>query len=746
MKRSIIYLIGVVCMMTSCLGGIDAPNPQRGNEITFAATLDGVQTKTLYGEESQDGSKIKVNWVHNDLITVFGAECTTVPEAEYRVATVTVDANGNETPVSGQNSASYLTKTGAAGVQWGEKSESAFYAVYPSTTTETNKFSKTDNGATVKAHIRPVQKNVFKYNTERKCWEGTPYDQDVNTPTMQDAIMYAKTTANAEDNVVNLSFKPWSTVLKFRFGGFDYTTNVGVDQTSVSVRSITLQAPPAVKAIAGDFNLAISADGKATSTPLGEDRTITIQPDYLPLSAGQAVEFSVYTIPYEDKDGNDDYYFGTDDNHLWKVRIETTSGTAFTYKMRPTGGNSSISAGKIHKVSIPSKPITKPGDLTGSEHNWMEKIPRNVYLSELSLPGSWYCTEEAYSGTADLNDLYNGGVRAFHINCCVSNNELRCAGSDGKVRDIKVADKLKDLNTLVAQHSKEYIAVVLSIAEAGGSVNPATVLPKINEMLASTSLTNLYRKEITSNTTIADVSGHMIVIVNSNTNKLPTASWFNGPALIAQASLALSTSGDIVAGGFKTMQESAMYWGSKATDLRYYYHHAQGTSSDGGDHPSFNDRRKAIRDIISESDDIYLASSHNGWFMMGIGGYLIYLDAWGGFGEFIEFVGGLIGLGEGVFGSTTDVAKNLNNYVLGLVNNKLQKVEGFYPSPVGVVLMNYPLNSQYYGPELVKAIMNMNAAFLLEADPDRDAGTGESILDIEAGFADVTSWEDVYLN
>ena len=49
-------------------------------------------------------------------------------------------------------------------------------------------------------------------------------------------------------------------------------------------------------------------------------------------------------------------------------------------------------------------------------------------------------------------------------------------------------------------------------------------------------------------------------------------------------------------------------------------------------------------------------------------------------------------------------------------------------------------------PELVKAIMNMNAAFLLEADPDRDSGTGESILDIEAGFADVTSWEDVYLN
>lgn len=746
MKRNIIYYIGVVCMMTSCLRGIDTPNPLKGNDVSFSATLGGTQTKTLYDDSfwanNIDGS-VKVNWVHNDLITIFGAECTAVPQAEYRVATVEVDENGNETPVSGQNSASYLTKTGAAGVQWGEKSESDFYAVYPST--GDNEFAKTDNGATVVAHIRPVQKNVFKYNEDRKCWEGRPYVQDVNNPTMQDAVMYAKTTANAENTVVNLSFKPWSTVLKFRFGGFSYTTNVGVQQGTVSVRSITLQAPPSVKAIAGDFDLTIDKNGNATSIPRGDERSITIQPDYLPLSSGQAVEFSVFTIPYDDKEGNNDYYFGADDDHLWKVKIETTSGTSFTYKMRPSNGSSTayIAPGKIHKVSIPSREIDKVGDLTGSEPNWMEKIPRNVYLSELSLPGSWYCTESVYSGTEDLDALYNGGVRAFHINCCVYNNELRCAGSDGSVRDVKVADKLLELNKLASQHSKEYIAVVLSIAEEGGTVDPATVLPKIDDMLASTSLTNLYRKAITPNTTVADVTGHMIVLVNANSN-LPNANWFNGDALIAEASLALSNSGNIIAGSFKSMQESDLYWGSNSTSLKYYYHHAQGTSSDGGDHPSFANRREAIRDIISESDDIYLASSHDGWFMMGIGGYLIYIDNW--FGDILGMIGGWIGLGENVFGSTTDVASNLNNYVLGLIENKLNKVEGFYPSPVGIVLMNYPLNSQYYGPELVKAIMNMNAAFLLESDPDRDAGTGESILDIEAGYADVTSWEDVYLN
>ena len=60
--------------------------------------------------------------------------------------------------------------------------------------------------------------------------------------------------------------------------------------------------------------------------------------------------------------------------------------------------------------------------------------------------------------------------------------------------------------------------------------------------------------------------------------------------------------------------------------------------------------------------------------------------------------------------------------------------------------MNHPLNDRYDGPELIRAIMNMNAAFLLESDPNVDPETGESNLEIEAGFADVTPWEDMCLN
>ena len=706
MKRNLIYIIGVVCMMTSCLRGADTPNPLKGNEVLFTAALDGVQTKTLYGDVN--GSSVKVNWVHNDLITVFGSECTTVPQAEYRVGSVKVDesntpvldADGNEIPVSGQNSASYLAKTGAAGVQWGEDSQSHFYAVYPSTA---NEFTKTDNGAKVVSYIRPVQKNYFKFDEKNKTWIGTPYVQSVNNLTMQDAIMTAKTKATAEDKTVNLNFNPISTVLKFRFAGFNYTTNVGVNQATVYVKSITLQAPPTVY-ISGDFDLSINTKGDATANPHGKSsadpyalaNSITIQPDNLPLSAGHAVEFSVYTIPQKGlKLGRTE---GTD---LWKVKIETTSGTSFTYKMRPSNAETvSLEPGQIHKVNIPAKQIDKPGDMSGSEPNWIEKIPRNVYLSELSLPGSWYCTDDFYSGTTDLEQLYKGGIRAFHINCCLSGDgKLVCAGSNGSITDEKVADKLKTLNGLVTQRDKEYIVVVLSIAEkaTGGSVIPSKVLPKIQEMLTSGTLSNLYgvgkdekgnQEKIDANTTVADVCGKMIVLVNANTDVLPS-SYLIGPALIAEASLALDadSSNNIAAGSFMTMQSRPLYWGYNSAGLTYYYHHTQGTSMDLQEfneqfgnilkdlpdtfesilgyftiHPSFADRENAIDDIISRSDDIYLNSTHNTWFMMGIGGYMLYIDIDWNIDDYNI---------SPDYGTTTDIAERLNNYLLIRLEKKL---------------------------------------------------------------------------
>ena len=739
MKRNFIYLIGVICLMTSCIGELNTNKPSADGDIVFTASLSEVTTRTLYDEEGIKNASgaVKVNWVHNDLITIYGADCTEGrQQAEYRVGAVKVngsnvpvlDANGNEQPVSGQSYANYLQKTGAAGVQWGSKNTSDFYAVYPSTD---KTFEKTSNGAKVRTKIRDVQGNVFKFDEDRNCWVGRPYVDNADNPTMVDALMYAYASGKASDGNVQLNFKPWTTALKFRFEGFHYDL-VGAAQKSVNIKKIILQAPADVK-IAGDVELAINKSTKtATTTPYGTNvsNTITIAPDYLPMKADEAVEFCVFTIPTEN------LKFGVSENKdLWKVRIETADGQAFTYKLRPSSGNANLVAGKIHKVTIPSLHIEKPGDLTGDKNHWIEKIPRNVYLSELSVPGSWYCFDSNYSGNTDLQALYDGGVRAFHIDCRQTSNKLYCAGTEGQSTPIEVATQLTRLNSII-NGKNEYIVVVLTVAEktynsnSGSSVKPADVLPKIATLLNSSTLTNLYRNEITPNTTVGDVLGKMIVIVNTNTNNF--TSIYNAPSLTAEASLApsASSSDNIVAGNFTSMQTRDLYWGNKNSGMKYHYHHAQRTTTNNGNVsgvPGYGNRKTAIDDIISRSDDIYLASTHNCWYMMGIGGYR---------------------KNSGWFQSEnhTEVASTMNTYLLDWIERKLSKEEGMYPSPVGVVLMNYPLNRSYSGPQLIEAIINMNAAFRLAADPDRDEETGEVLPDVLAGWAEVSAWDDVTLN
>lgn len=737
MKRNLIYLIGVACIVTSCiLEDIKQPVSADGQEVIFSANLDGNVTRTTYDpiDISNPSGTVKVNWVQGDLISVYGTKCS-VKQAEYSVEPA-YDANGTAT-----NYATSLNKTGAAGIQWGSDSESDFYAVYPSTD---DTFIPTDDGAKVKTSIRTTQKNLFKYDSVRNCWVGIPYIDDVEKPTMPDALMFAATTASTSMEAVDLNFKPWSTVLKFRFLGFKYAT-VGAQHQTISIRRIILTAPSNAD-IAGNLDLNIKLpvydkDGNVTTPATAiavpdnssTENEIVIEPDYLPLSHDQAVEFCVYTIPQAGLS------FGTEETTLWKVKIEATDGQSFTYLMRPSSGNAALRAGSIHSIGIPYKQIEKPGDLSDFKENWMEKIPRNVYLSELSLPGSWYSTDKQYSGytaetvTDGLKELYSKGVRAFHIDCRLTkstdddNYKLMCAGTEGErsegglfglgakryVTGDEVLTQLETINSMMTEHKGEYVVVVLTIAEQPkkqdilsghigltGTVLPSQVLPAIASVLSSESLTNLYRNTITPNTLVNDVLGKMIVMVNANTDKF--SGYFNGPALISEASLSSSDNDEIVSGKFTSMQTRDLYWGNSKSDFKYYYHHAQRTLSAGSltGIPNYDDRIGAIDGIIEASDQIYLKSSHDGWYMVGIGGYRK-------------------NTGNDDAENHTEIASRLNSHLADLVDQKIKKQNEMMPSPLGVVLMNYPIHSDYSGPRLVTAIMNMNAAFILAHDPTK---------------------------
>ena len=664
-------------------------------EVSFTASLRKTHmTKTSYGDIGTD-NKQEVFWVHGDEITVYGADCN-IPQANYAVSVANPDSEGNLVINKEQNYATGLDKTTPYGVQWGNVVKTDYYAVYPSTgnkfvasgvtkkettTAEGNKAVEvTTKSATVTASINTIQNVDFKlYDTGQKDpltnknilgWKGVHYASNVHNPTSVAALMYACTRGaeaadeNGNPKTVDLQFQPFSTVLRFSFDGFVVKdeNNVNVDYNSaVYVDEIVLEAPYKV---AGDFNLTINNDavydesGKITKSPTaiaeeGTSNTISIVPSVrIPLETHQKVEFDVFTIPQT---------YTMSATQLWTVTLKTTGGDK-KYKLIPkiiendkvTPTSATLVAGQIHNLTIPALSIKRP-EVQIPDGSWIEYIPRNVYLSELSMPGAWYATSSAYQGNVSLSDLYGIGVRAFNIDCRVSYDSVEkprfsdthtysetmslvCAGTETSSASVGLLSKLtytqgtsvkSKIEELIPKvSSKEYIVLVLTIAEKPkmhnygtgdyefGTVEPKVVLEYITTMIDE--LRNSYKDEegesiiydkvITSNTTVNDVLGHMIIKVNVNTSYDKFKSYTTLPStLLSEASMASEYSkGDIVGSStntnlFKVRQDRTIYWG-KADDnlnLTYKFHQAQLTldntqSSSTSSTPSLYDRDSTV--------------------------------------------------------------------------------------------------------------------------------------------------------
>lgn len=767
--------------LTSCIEEqpeIVVPTPGEG--VKFYASLNNIETKTIYGDEvygngaDKPATAIKVNWVDGDMISVYGTTC--LPDRNQGQYKVTSEINDDN-----YSYASNLEMVGDHGVQWGtgeDSKTSDFYAVYPSVAE--GAFSKnTDGNIVVSTSIRSEQKNVFVEETtqdnsgnEVTIWSGTPYIDVTNnnvttkTRTMPDALMYSYTPKVSSGSVVNLNFKPFATVLKFSIDGWSSTGEL--KDPTVYVQKIILTAPSNV-ALAGDCTFTFNSNGIPTAKAgSSTSNVITIAPvldgaDFLPLKRNDKVEFNVFVIPQANNQNTNNMIL----NENWNVRLETTHGN-FTFKLNPTvpeGKKAELIAGEIHKINIPQ--LVVQSQFTYETENWIEAIPRNVYLSELSVPGAWYCTESGYQDNTDLTAQYDAGIRAFHFDCRLSNSEkidydgsddtklrLVCSGTDkitggfigiGTTYEpgTLVSDKIDIIANLAKSKPREYVVIVLTIAEQAfkytgfgggtfGTINPQKVLPYIRSMLEENGTKwNVYGytadtkgKSINADTMVSEALGKMIVLVNTNTTAFTGYESSSVPnTLTAFASMALQEdeANGVMSGDFTQMLQSNMYWGNEITSplLTMHYHFAQKTGSsttsaspsyDGT--PTLKTRMNTIDEIVIQSDGLYYPSdgtqsAHNEWYQIGIGGYI-------------------------KTGNSTEhgtVASTLNEYLYHWIEDKLKggsrtitqtdgtnKVVTLRPSPVGIVLMNKCTNEDYYGPQLVQSIIDMNGKFWLNRD------------------------------
>lgn len=775
MRTKFISALGLVLLMASCVeenfNEFNDITPTPGKDIVFSANINTPKTRTVYGVEvDTDGDEvkdqIKVKWVHGDLVTVYGTACADGrQQADYAVQSFVKDADGNPTTEvapstpntnDGYSYADDLVKSGAYGVQWGESPTSDFYAVYPAVEDGAFEAIVDENnvvtGVTVASKINAQQYLSFTSGTTAVT--GIPYNSTGKAYGMNDALMYAytpnatPTDANGNPKKVDLNFRPFSTVLNFSIPSWEAETNSGLktEGSSIAVNSITLTAP---YGIAGDFDLQVKNNGTASAGE-GSSKTITIYPaGQLKWDFGKSLEFSVFTIPVDGKN------MGT-----WTVSIELanqdengsyiTKNFTFSPANANTGVNNSVlAAGMIHKINVPSA-FAVDAVWNYSPKNWLTTIPRNVYIADLSLPGSWYATDSGYQ-SGSLADQYAAGIRAFNIDCrlTLNNKSIReangssgmtyrdseahvtdgtlalvCSGTEsglwGRITKVgtTVKSAIQTIGKLAAENTEEYVEIIITVAQKPktqsgytyGTVNAKMMYTAICDLLNDSALAEyIYSKPITPNTILTDVLGKVVVKVNMNTDNSNLSTWnIAAPALFSEGTMAESADASryIKQANFTTMNSPAMYWSNSFNPtvdnaMVFHYHQAQNTTGTSP-FPTVANRKTAIESILSQSYAEYSSNEHNGWYQLGIGGWTDDSDK-----------------------GKEALSAELKPYVYGIINSMLTRTayngKTYEPAPVGAVLMNHSTATTNKTADLIKAIIDLNGAYFLNRDTTQPA-------------------------
>ena len=610
----------------------ELPSGEVGDEVKFGLSLSDPKTKTVYGEETTLNGKpvFPIYWVEGDKVQVFSPQCLEGRRrAEYKV----VLPSGVTNPYYAED----LTPTGENGVQWGGNESADFYSLYPS------------GNYTLSADGSKAENITINY-TQHIAVNGASVKSD-----MEDCLMYAKTTGVERGDTVKLHYDPISTVVML-------TLKVAANQQGTAADTFTIQTISLIANtdIAGTFSLDIS-DGSFGEFTVGKsNKTVTTQISntatggFHTLTNGQSVTVPLFLAPAE--------YSSVKD---WKVQV-VANGNTYT---KTLGIDKPLVPGQIHKVTLPElNATTEDWDIS----RWMTYIPRNVYLSEVSIPGSWNSLNKDFQGNnPSIASQYTAGVRAFHLDARWSTTvaaghslddknylvsdlppsnmylSVRDAGTGRDVRSksgLGVIGSSESLGQIMDKNNKsfadylseitgnvkedEYMVLFCSFAQ--GSYNDTNVTGRTWIQAISDACDDndfVYNaKNITPNTVVGDVLNSVIVIVNCENpiadENLPE----NSKCMFVHIPNNL-TSDYFPTTGFKS---DSLYTSSSSSKISIAISQAQITSSTGkaiadgvrGYYPSFEERTKVVNAILDWSKQNYntIGYAHDKWIYLGLGG------------------------------------------------------------------------------------------------------------------------------
>lgn len=704
-------------------------NPvQTGDEIIFGSRLSGdAETRTVYGNRTDTGVPVYWEADGSDEIAIYCLQ-SAAPANHLVHYKVTPVMNGEDPTATAESVVK--VETAPAGLQWGDRNTlHNFYAFYPASAVKGT--AEENETGLITANI-PVTQQVQEWR------EGTMETKDpafegkktyFGLPNMDYAYMYAYTQVDpskvSENDPVDLAFKNLVTVL-------DITVQ-GPESGTATITNINVSAVDGTQPIlTGDFtcNIRAAQDAEgitATCAPVGsfsEERSTISIPCYdkkdgrfIQLGAGELLNVKAYIIP---QDVNN-----TVTQQTLRVTVSLLNGAP----CRKTLNTADVTPHKINRVILPKLEI-------GGTNYWMSSLDPDIYVSELSIPGSKFSVltsanqaDYVYQN-ASIKQQFTDGVRAFILQTATQRSwgtyqgfYVVCEDRDRPVMTLgaaiqEIASYLEECEQ--AGKPNEFAFVMLTYTTGDAPLldnNQQYWIEKLRDevnALANVEANRIYTGEITPNTTIDDVKGKIILKANYNSETMISRYTGSAPIMFTYWISAYGPDGYQDANGGMPMDWGAPVWYEDSPgNLRWYYQEV--TTVGNGQEATTAEKRQYITKLFEESVDAYKNdTSHKTWFMNDLGGR--YTDS-----------GDINGRKDGM----TALAEDMNQMGVDALQNRTEN------AGLGLIYMNFAdmeanSGALYKSDWLIQTVIDNNFKFAL-----RKAGgtSGTTAANYDAGYS-----------
>lgn len=707
MKKNIFLIAGIAltAMLSGCADeNLDntVKNPVKsGEEIMFGSRLSGDAdvieakpgTRTVYGDRNENGVPVYWEADGSDEIAIFCNQASQ-PASHLVNYKITPDETDHATAATVAK-----VNPSEAGLQWGDvDTEHRFYAFYPASAVEGS--AEEDQTGKITANI-PVTQQVQEWR------EGTFESKDpqfkgkkvyFGLPNMDYAYMYAYnavTPSQVKDGqFIDLQFHNLVTVLDITVQGPSSGT---ATITNINVDAIEGEEP----ILTGDFtcNIRNTETGViGTCDPVGdfnEERGRISIPCYdkktgqfIQLGKDELLNVKAYIIPQ-------------DKNTVTKRTLRVTVSLLNGAPCRKTLQTADVTPHKINRVILPPLEI-------GGTNYWMSSLDPDIYVSELSLPGSKmsYLTSANRANivyqNATIEEQLMDGVRAFIFHTQrMSNGELRISVNGSALSTTlkgalaEIAQFLKDAETQGKKQETAFVLVTYSGGNGSEKDWMTALQNMVNECAGDYDTYRIFDKEMTPDVTLGDVAGQIILKANYNSDDM-----ISGAGTAPLMYTLWNT--PYVEGGLD------MTWGNpnSTAKLRWLYQEVTSVKDDsrgcghGSAEATKDEKISYIKKIFQESVTAYKNdTSHKTWFMNDLGGYYFYQT-------------------EGFLGWHTDhedpegLATDMNNLGVSELQNRAEN------AGLGLVYMNFAdkqadSGAKYKSDWLIQTIIDNNFKFAL---------------------------------